>query len=167
MILILTGLHFLAGPCANEGARKDRIQMDQAIGTHGHTQQHRTAVSRKLPTEKVWGIGSNTSALLTKYGVMTALDFASKEFDWVRSHLTKPHIEIWQELRGESVYPVSRRRSNLCFDPKGEDIHSPSNDERFVFSQLSKNIENACIKLRRITWRQRGHVLYQDAGVPS
>lgn len=103
-----------------------------------------------LPTEKVWGIGSNTSALLRKYGVITALDFASKDFEWVRSHLTKPHIEIWQELRGESVYPVStEEKQSYASIQKAKTFTPPSNDERFVFSQLSKNIENACIKLRR------------------
>lgn len=103
----------------------------------------------QIPTEKVWGIGSNTSALLQKYGVMTALDFASKDFDWVRSHLTKPHVEIWQELRGVSVYPVvTEEKQTYASIQKVKTFTPASNDERFVFSQLSKNIENACIKLR-------------------
>jgi DNA polymerase IV len=115
----------------------------------------------KLLTEKVWGIGPNTSELLKKYGVMTALDFASKDFDWVRSHLTKPHIEIWQELRGESVYPVStEEKQTYASIQKAKTFTPPSNDEQFVFSQLSKNIENACIKLRRYNLAATGAIFF-------
>jgi DNA polymerase-4/DNA polymerase V len=104
----------------------------------------------KLPAEKVWGIGPNTSALLKKYGVMTAFDFATKDFEWVKSHMTKPHVEIWQELRGVSVYPVvAQEKETYASMQKAKTFTPPSSDERFVFSQLSKNIENVCIKLRR------------------
>ena len=104
----------------------------------------------KLPTEKVWGIGSNTSALLKKYGVITALDLASKDLEWVKARFAKPQIEIWQELRGISVYPVEvKEKETYASIQKAKTFTPPSSDEVFVFSQLSKNIENACIKLRR------------------
>jgi DNA polymerase IV len=104
----------------------------------------------KIPAEKVWGIGPNTSAYLAKCGILTALDFASKDFEWVTSHLTKPHVEIWQELRGVSVYPVvTQEKETYASIQKAKTFTPPSRDESFVFSQLSKNIENACIKLRR------------------
>lgn len=104
----------------------------------------------KLPTGKVWGIGPNTSAYLEKCGVRTALDFAAKDLDWVRSHLTKPHVEIWQELRGVSVYSVNtEEKRDYASMQKAKTFTPPSSDAAFVFSQLSKNIENVCIKLRR------------------
>ena len=34
----------------------------------------------KLPTEKIWGIGSNTAAFLGKFGITTALEFARNPF---------------------------------------------------------------------------------------
>jgi DNA polymerase-4/DNA polymerase V len=104
----------------------------------------------KIPAEKVWGIGPNTSAYLEKCGIITALDFASKDFEWVKSHLTKPHIEIWQELRSVSVYPVHPgEKQTYASMQKAKTFTPASSDERFVFSQLSKNIENVCIKMRR------------------
>jgi DNA polymerase IV len=104
----------------------------------------------KLPAGKVWGIGPNTSAYLVKCGVRTALDFAAKDLDWVKSHLTKPHVEIWQELRGVSVYPVNtEEKRDYASLQKVKTFTPPSSDAAFVFSQLSKNIENVCIKLRR------------------
>src|SRR5437867_11190304 len=38
----------------------------------------------KLPVEKVWGIGPNTTALLQKYDVHTALECAQRPEEWVR-----------------------------------------------------------------------------------
>jgi DNA polymerase-4/DNA polymerase V len=104
----------------------------------------------KIPAEKVWGIGSNTSAYLQKLGVMTALDFAVKDFEWVCKHFTKPHIEIWQELRGVSVLKLdTEEKHDYASIQKVKTFTPPSKDADFIFSQLSKNIENACIKLRR------------------
>jgi len=104
----------------------------------------------KTPLEKIWGIGPATSEYLFKFGLKTALDFAKKDADWVRQYLTKPHFEIWQELRGISVYPVTdAKKESYGSISKTKTFTPPSTDKEFIFSQLSKNIENACIKARR------------------
>jgi hypothetical protein len=64
--------------------------------------------------------------------------------------LSKPYREIWCELNGESVYPVSREtKRDYQSISKARTFTPPSNDKEFVFAQLSKNLENACIKARR------------------
>lgn len=104
----------------------------------------------KLPTDKIWGIGSNTAAFLNKLGVTTALDFARKNEGFVKEHLSKPYQEIWHELNGRSIYPVVREsKSNYQSISKAKTFTPPSDKEYFVFAQLSKNLENACIKARR------------------
>ncbi|MFA6526585.1 MAG: DNA polymerase IV [Candidatus Buchananbacteria bacterium] len=104
----------------------------------------------ELEVGKVWGIGPKTSAYLNKLGIRTALDFAQKNEAWVKSKMTKPHQEIWQELRGEAVYVVdNERKSDYQSISKTKTFTPASNKSNFVFSQLSKNIENACIKARR------------------
>lgn len=104
----------------------------------------------KLSVDKVWGIGLQTTAYLNKYGIRTALQFAEKDIDWIKAHVTKPHQEIWQELRGQMVYKVdSDKKSTYQSISKTKTFTPPSNDRGYVFSQLSKNTENACIKLRR------------------
>lgn len=104
----------------------------------------------KLSIEDVWGIGSNTSAFLRKFGINTALDFARRDEGFVRSNLSKPFYEIWNELRGVSVYPVvSGIRRDYQSISKTKTFTPASGDEKFVFAQLSKNLENACIKARR------------------
>ena len=56
-----------------------------------------------LPVEKVWGIGPNTAAYLNKCGITTALQFARKDEEFVKKHLSKPYQEIWHEPNGRSV----------------------------------------------------------------
>lgn len=103
-----------------------------------------------LAIEKVWGIGPNTTAHLNKLGVFTALEFARKESSFIKRHLSKPYIEIWNELRGTSIHPVkSERKKDYKSISKGKTFTPPSEDEEFIFAQLSKNLENACIKARR------------------
>ncbi len=104
----------------------------------------------KLPVEKVWGIGPNTAAFLRKFGIFTALQFAKKDEEFLRKYLSKPYREIWHELNGRSVYPVvTESKSSYQSISKTKTFTPPSNDETFVFAQLSKNMENACIKVRR------------------
>lgn len=104
----------------------------------------------ELPIESVWGIGGQTAGLLQRHGIFTALDFVNTREGWVRDMLTKPFVEIWQELNGISVLGFE------CEDkkPKGsiqkvKTFTPPSDNRDYIFSQLSRNIENACIRARR------------------
>ena len=104
----------------------------------------------KLDIGQVWGIGPQTTALLNKWGVRTALDFARWDIELVKARLTKPHLEIWHELRGDMVFPIDTEKKEAYQSiSKTKTFTPPSRDYDYVFSQLSKNVENACIKLRR------------------
>ena len=104
----------------------------------------------KLPIEKVWGIGPNTAAFLNKHGIMTALQFARADERFIEQRLSKPYREIWHELNGRSVYPVVTEAKNTYQSiSKAKTFTPPSKDESFVFAQVSKNLESACIKARR------------------
>lgn len=104
---------------------------------------------KKLPVGKVWGIGASTSIMLNKLGVLTAFDFISKPLAWVEEFTAKPYIEIWYELRGISVNAVKHGSQEKHKSiSKTRMFVPPSSNKEFVFSELSKNIENACIKTR-------------------
>lgn len=110
----------------------------------------------QLPAEKIWGIGPQTAAFLLKHGIHTAIDFANRPFEWVHKHLTKPHHEMWHELRGTLVWELTLgEKHDYQSISKTKTFTPPSKDKEFVFSQLSKNIENACIKARRHTLAAR------------
>lgn len=116
---------------------------------------------KDLPVGKIWGIGGQTEAYLSSKGVKTALQFARKDEDWIRKHFTKPHWEIWLELRGESVLGLeTEEKHDYASISKTKTFTPPSRDCHFVFAQLSKNIENACIKARRHGLAARCAVIY-------
>jgi DNA polymerase-4 len=60
----------------------------------------------QLPVEHVWGIGHQTTALLYKHGVKTALYFARQPEAWVKKHFSEPCYQIWQELNGTYVFEL-------------------------------------------------------------
>lgn len=104
----------------------------------------------QLPVEKLWGIGAQTAAYLAKHRVLTALEFARKPEGWITQYLSKPFVELWQELQGKSVLQLETKpKDSYQSIQKFKTFSPPSKDRSFVFAQLSKNIENACMKARR------------------
>ncbi len=104
----------------------------------------------QLPIEKLWGIGSKTSAFLQKFRIKTALDFARMDEGFIKRRLSKPYREVWHELNGRLMYPVDPTpKDEYKSISKVKTFTPPSKDPQFIFAQLSGNLENACIKARR------------------
>lgn len=109
-----------------------------------------------LPAEKVWGIGPQTTAMLLKFGIRTALEYARMPLEWVFSHTTKPLQEIWQELNGVSVIALATEpKTTQASIQKFKTFTPPTTNRDFIIAQLSRNIENACIKARRYSMAAR------------
>lgn len=105
---------------------------------------------QRTPLERVWGFGPNTVSLLEKFGMKTAYDFILKPESWASKHLHKPGREIWHELRGNSVWPVSAaEKNNYATITKSKTFTPASSDRDYVFARLVKNLESAFIKARR------------------
>jgi len=103
-----------------------------------------------LPVEKIWGIGPATTHYLAKLGIRTALAFAQMSEKTVLKKFTKPGVEIWQELRGRSVYPVTTgEKTSYASISKTKTFAPPSSNAEYLFAQLMRNMESACIKARR------------------
>lgn len=104
----------------------------------------------QTPLENIWGIGPATSAHAKQFGITTAFDFARKEKSFIESHFDKPYQVIWYELNGVSVMPVDTTpKTDYQSISKTRTFTPPSTDPSFVYAQLLKNLENACIKARR------------------
>lgn len=112
-----------------------------------------TEASRFLsqtPLGRIWGIGPNTAAYLAKFGISSADEFARKDEAWVRAHLSKPFVATWKELNGEAVNELDTAgRGTYKSISKTKTFTPPSTDLEFICAQLSKNVENACLKARR------------------
>ncbi|MFZ2303178.1 MAG: DNA polymerase IV [Minisyncoccia bacterium] len=103
----------------------------------------------KVPIGKVWGIGPKTSEVLIRRGVKTALDFREKDLAWVKKCLSKPYEAIWSELNGVLIMDVNTESKNTYSSiQKTRTFHPTTNDKTFLWSQISKHIEDACRKAR-------------------
>ncbi len=112
------------------------------------------------PIASVWGIGSSSTHALQKLGVSTALEFAHKPVSWVKEHFSKPLIEMWYELNSISINEVSKQSESQKSIMKTRTFSPASKDRAYVFSELSKNIENASKKAREMRLSAQGVSIY-------
>ena len=105
---------------------------------------------KEIPVSEVCGIGPNTTPLLAKKGVFTALDFVKRNERWIHALLGKTGSELWRELRGEKVYALNpQEKTSYASVSKAKTFTPPSSDPAYVKAQLFRNTESAFIKLRR------------------
>ena len=111
---------------------------------------------QRIPLDNVWGFGANTVQLLRKHGLKTAYDFILKPEAWAQKMLGKPGHEIWRELRGQTVWPVTtEEKSSYASISKCKTFSEPSADRDYICARLVRNLESAFIKVRRHKLRVR------------
>lgn len=112
-----------------------------------------------IPLHKVWGIGENTTAYLEKLKLKTALDLALKSEFFIKTHLTKPYLEIWHELRGAKVYELNtNQKTTYKSISKSQTFRPPTNNLHLLWARILDNIEQAFQKARRFNY-QAGKVI--------
>lgn len=105
---------------------------------------------KKVSIENVWGIGYRSAPRLQAMGIKTAYDLSQLKEQYVYKNFDAPHIEIWRELRGESILDVEKEERPQKSLQSTRSFPKSSNDKSYVFSELSKNIEIACERMRII-----------------
>lgn len=94
-------------------------------------------------------------------GIKTALEFARMPEQVVKKHFTKATIEIWYELRGQSVCPVvAEEKSTYASISKTRTFAPSTSDTEYLFARLLRNLESAYIKARRYKLSARRIALY-------
>jgi DNA polymerase-4/DNA polymerase V len=155
------GFTFSAGLAPNKVVAKIASKWQKPSGFTAIQARDLHLFLRDLPVEKVWGIGAQTAAYLQKQGIVTALQFARRGEERIKSHLSKPFFEIWQELNGNFVMALdTKEKTTYASVQKVKTFTPPSSDRAFVLAQRSKNIENACMKVRRYKLAPRKVVIF-------
>ena len=118
--------------------------MTAVAGKHIHI------LLQRVPLADVWGLGPNRVQLLQKYGLKTAWDYVCRDQEWIKRLLHKPGLEMWHELRGTAILPVSTDAWRpVASVSKSKTFSAPSNDRDYVYAKLVRNLESAFSKLRR------------------
>jgi len=113
------------------------------------------------PLETVCGFGPNTVALLNKCAVYDVFDYVKRPVSFAEGLLGKIGGELWHELRGECVYKLQEERKEKYLTISKTKTFMPlSDDKDYVKGQLIRNLESACIKLRRHALCARNIICY-------
>jgi len=112
----------------------------------------------------VCGFGPNTVELLHKCGVKTVLDYVERPLDFAQKLLGKIGVELWLELRGNYVYKLCEKKKEKYLSISKTKTFMPSSQNKdFVKGQLIRNLESACIKLRRHKLSAKNIAIYLRA----
>ena len=116
----------------------------------------------ETPIYDVWGLGGASGSRLNVLGVPTALAYTQKSDGWLKENgFVKPQRDTWLELKGHYINPVHiGKHGEIGSVMKTRTFSPPSVDRHFIFSQLSKNVEAACAKLRRSGMKARALSFY-------
>src|SRR5574341_2327350 len=92
------GFTFSVGLAPNKVVAKIASKWQKPSGLTAIPDRELHRYLAQLPVWNVWGIGPQTTALLKKHGIETALQFAQRPEVWVKKYCSKPFYDIWQEL---------------------------------------------------------------------
>ncbi len=134
------------------------------VKPNGLTVITRDTIGEFLATTKigsVWGIGPRTGDALEKKGIHTAQEFIAMPHTWVHENFSKPYEVIWCELQGVSKMAIdSSIKTSYSSIQRTRTFHPSTGDTTFLFSQLSKNLEEACTKARHYELTPRKVSIY-------
>ncbi len=121
----------------------------------------REEMLRQLPVGKLWGIGRRMAPWLMARGIHTAHDLAARDPVWASRALASPYRAIWAELRGIPAMPVrEQERERRGSVQKTQTFWPATADPRILWSELARNVERACAKLRAEGLLARGFTVF-------
>ncbi len=144
------GMTFSVGVAPTKVLAKIASKLKKPNGLTFIYEENRRQILSDTAISKIWGIGPKSSQSLYKQGIKTALDFTSLGLSEVESTCSKPHRDIWYELNGVSVNPVSNDHDDQASIMRSGSFGTPTNNQEMILSELSRNIEIACSTL----WNQ-------------
>jgi DNA polymerase-4/DNA polymerase V len=104
-----------------------------------------------IPIGVVWGIGMSTVIAMRSHGIDTAGKLAALPQERVEELFHRPQIEIWHELNGRQLSPVTIpveiEHSKWVQDTRS--FLPATSDRKFLLAELSKHTESACFHLRQ------------------
>ena len=72
---------------------------------------------KKLPVEKLWGVGRKYALFLRSWGINTAWDLRRMPEGWVKDNMTVVGLRLQKELKGEPCIPMEhnpQKKKEIC-----------------------------------------------------
>src|SRR3989338_1126889 len=143
------GISITDGVSLNKSLAKLASSLNRPSGFNVFSGKHIESLLIQVPIEKVWGIGSQTSAYLKKHNIYTA-HYAIKSSEQFIAYLAKPYKEIWRELRGEKVFDLDTDPKNTYKSMLSSRTFSkPTNKKEFLWSRILAHAEYVFLRARK------------------
>jgi len=118
----------------------------------------------KTPIGAIWGIGRKHSAALLGQNIKTASEFIETPISKIEGMFSEPSVETYHELRGVQIFKVKEGSRDQKTIQATRSMEKATGDASLLYSELSRNVETACIGLREAGLLTNAvHVFYRHA----
>ena len=111
---------------------------------------------QQVSVRDIPGIGGNRAALLNKFSMHTAADFAAASEHHIKRLLGKTGSELWHELNGMSLYPVVTEPKLPKSVARTASMGQPTQDQAIIRAHLGRHAMRLSKELieKRLTAKQ-------------
>jgi DNA polymerase IV len=102
---------------------------------------------KETPIESLWGIGWKLTRRFQTIGVKTAYEFSQWSEKRVQDSFALPTQELWHELHGRVMFPVSHS-SSQAKSLQATKSFTASTNQSFVLAELLQNTDIAFARMR-------------------
>lgn len=103
---------------------------------------------QNMPISAVWGIGRATQKKLAMYKIQTVADILNRPYEWYGERFAKPFLDTYTELAGVRMFTVCGVSVSKQSIANTRSFPSFLTEYTDILSEVSRNIELACSKLR-------------------
>jgi nucleotidyltransferase/DNA polymerase involved in DNA repair len=142
------GITFSFGLAANKVLAKAASKLRKPDGLSIIYPGQEDQYLKDLSVGSIWGIGSRNAEKLRSMNIQTALDFKNYNERVVIDTFAEPIAHIQAELKGKSLSSIHTHHEDQKSLQSTRSFAPATADVSFLHSELSRNIEEACERLR-------------------
>lgn len=149
------GISFSIGIARTKTLAKVASKRNKPNGLCVITENNREQILSETPIESIWGIGRALSKRLVSSRVGDALAFTRVNEKSLRLRFTQPTIDTYLELKCIQRIPLTHSSSHRKSLQTTRMLSPYSSERSFVFSELSRNIEIVCARMRAMNLKSK------------
>ncbi len=142
------GITFSFGIAVNKVLAKVASKFNKPNGATVIEKGSEDRFLQDLPIGSIWGIGYRTAEKLRNMGIQTALLFKNFSEKVIIDTFAEPITRIQSQLKGRAVSHIHTEHEDQKSLQSTRSFAPASNDVSFLYSELSRNVEEACERLR-------------------
>ncbi len=149
------GISFSVGIARTKTLAKVASKHNKPNGLCVITEHNRKDILSQTAIESIWGIGRALSKRLVASRVGDAHAFISIDEKSIRRRFTQPTLDTYHELKGIQKISLTHSLSHRKSLQTTRMLSPYSSERSFVFSELSRNCEIICARMRAMNLKTK------------